>query len=61
MMEESAIYGTNLPLMESVWQGDKEFSRKMRRIYGADEIAGFKVMFGEDEPVIIEPESDEPF
>ena len=60
-MDEWAIYGHNLPFQQEIWQGDKLFSRMMVRIYEPEDYEGFRAMFGEDEPVIIETESEEPF
>ena len=60
-MDELMHYGNNLPFMQEIWQGDKEFNRMLIRIYEPEDHEGFKAMFGENEPVIIEPESNEPF
>lgn len=61
MMDELMHYHNNLPFMQEIWQGDKVFGRMMVRIYEPEDYAGFKKMFGEDEPVILDQESEEPF
>ena len=61
MLDELMQHQNNLPFMQEIWQGDKEFNRMLIRVYEPADHVGFKTLFGEDEPVIIEPESDEPF
>ena len=61
MIEELAIHGNNLPFQQDIWHGEQLRSRMLARVYTPEDIQGFKILFGEDEPVVIEPESDEPF
>jgi len=61
MIDELATYGNNLPFQQDIWHGEELRSRMLVRVYTPEDYAGFKILFGEDEPVVIEPESDEPF
>ena len=61
MLDELSQYGNNLPFQQDIWQGEQLRSRMLVRVYTPEDLQGFKILFGEDEPVVIEPESLEPF
>jgi len=62
MYDELATYtSSELPFQQDIWHGEELRSRMLVRVYTHEDLQGFKILFGEDEPVVIEPESDEPF
>jgi hypothetical protein len=61
MLDELSQYGNRLQFQQDIWHGEELRSRMLVRVYTPGDYAGFAILFGEDEPVILEPESNEPF
>ena len=61
MLDLLSQYGNNLPFQQDIWHGEELRSRMLVRVYTPGDYEGFAILFGEDEPVVIEPESDLPF
>ncbi len=60
-MDEWAIYQNDRFLKAEADSGNEIFSHYTRRVYELQDFEGFRAIFGEDEPIVIEPESDKPF
>jgi len=61
MLDELSQYGNRLQFQQDIWHGEELRSRMLVRVYTPEDYAGFAILFGEDEPVVIEPESDKAF
>ena len=61
MLDELATYGNNALLKAEAERGNNIRARLNNRRYTQEDYEGFRAIFGKDEPVVIEPESDEPF